>query len=183
MEFLFGLIVLLTIAVVGLIIYLINVVKTDDYNRTIVILQFFVKWGLLVMISAQALLTVVSLFYIADSAMIILLCVKQIIITTFYVLIYIEVKDLLNNLVESKIFIDTNAKLTKQAGLLFLYLALTEMITGLLLGLLFMDATGNFNITTNNTIIIYIIIGLVLQIVSKILDKATTIYNEHQLTI
>ena len=141
------------------------------------------KWGLLLLIIAQAIITVISLFFIADSVIIILVTIKQFIITTFYILVYLEVRDLLQNLVENKIFIDENTNLTKQAGLLFMYLAVTEMISGFALGILFKDAIGSFNITTNNTIIIYVIIGLVLQIVSKILDKATTIYNEHQLTI
>ncbi len=91
--------------------------------------------------------------------------------------------NLLDNLNNNNIFLDINAKLSQEIGLYFLYLSVTEIVIGFILGFSLISSSGSFNIATNNTIFVYIIVGLVLQIISKILQKATEIYEENQLTI
>lgn len=183
MQFLFYMLVIVAIAFTLFIIYIINIIKNGDWDTSLKILNIFVKFGLIVFILSQIILSIISLFYIGDGLLIFVYIIKQLITTAFFIFIYFKTVDLIGNLNENNIFSDVNGKLTQEIGLYFLYLSVTEIVVGFILGLMLLSSINSFNIATNNTIFVYVIIGLVLQIISKILQKATEIYEENQLTI
>ena len=102
---------------------------------------------------------------------------------SFFIVIYQIASKLLDNLENELIFDHENVYLTKQLGLQFLYLSITEIVIGMIYGLMIMSSIGSFNVATNNIIFVYVVIGLVLQVVSQILKKATEIAEENSLTI
>jgi hypothetical protein len=183
MVILFYLFVLLALLFTAFIGYLIMIIKKNDWDSSLNILNMFVKIGLILFISSQLIISFISLFYIDDSLLIFLVVFKQIITTTFFIFIYFKTVELLDNLNKGSIFANSNAILTREIGLYFLYLSMTEIIAGFILGIITFSSTGSFNIASNATIYIYIIVALVLQIISKILQKAIDIYEENQLTI
>ncbi|KFZ27626.1 MAG: hypothetical protein KQ78_00165 [Candidatus Izimaplasma bacterium HR2] len=183
MQFLFYMLVIAAIVFTIFIIYIINIIKTGDWDTSLKILNIFVKYGLIIFILSQIILSIFSLFYIGDGLLIFVFVIKQLIVTTFFIFIYFKTMNLLDNLNNNNIFLDINAKLSQEIGLYFLYLSVTEIVIGFILGFSLISSSGSFNIATNNTIFVYIIVGLVLQIISKILQKATEIYEENQLTI
>ena len=76
-----------------------------------------------------------------------------------------------------------NTVYTKKIGLCFTYLAITEVIAGLILGIINLFVTGEFGLFTNSTIFLYLVIGFVLIVISFILERAIKIYEENKLTI
>ena len=183
MEILFYLFIIIAIIFTGFIFYIVKVIKEDNWDKSLKFLNIMVKFGLVTFIIVQIILTTIALFYINDGLLIFITVIKQIITTTFFIFIYIKTVSLLENLNNNKIFLKDNSILSKEIGLNFLYLSITEILVGFALGVMLYSSTGSFNIATNNTIFVYILIGLVLQIFSKILYKATEIHNENQLTI
>ena len=182
MQVIFYLLLILLLAFGGFIIYLAYNIYHDN-NNVLPLLTGLVKVGLLIYIIASVIITIAVLFYINDELVITSMIIKQIIVTLYFIVIYKLSSKLLENLSSDVIFDDENVQLTKQLGLQFLYLSITEIVIGILFGIIVFSSVGTFNIATNNTIFVYVVIGLVLQIVALILKKATRIYEENKLTI
>ena len=183
MQGIFILFILGTLAFTGFLFYLIKSVKDDNYDNSLRFLNIMVKFGLIIYIGSSIIFTFIALFYIGDFVLITVTVIKQMITTIFFILIYKKTMNLLDNLNTSKIFLLDNAIFARDIGLYFLYLSVTEILAGFALGILFINEIDTFTLSTNSTIFVYIIIGLVLQIFSKILIKAVQIHNENQLTI
>lgn len=185
MGFVMILMIMIVIAIAIFIMYAIHISKSDQHGKTLRIFSRIIKIGLIVVIITQAVLIIVTLFSVKQELIIGLNLVKLVLNLTFMILVYQRVVKLLDNLSNKNIFVKENSKYTKEVGLLCLYFALTETVIGLILGLIVLAGTGNFQISiaTNNTTFIYIIIGLTLQVISKILKQSSDIYEENQLTI
>ncbi|MBN2540753.1 MAG: DUF2975 domain-containing protein [Bacilli bacterium] len=185
MPFLVALMVMIAVAIGIFVGYAIHISKKDNYESTLKILTVIVKVGMLVAILSQVVLTIISLIATTSDVIIVLAVLKQVITTTFLILIYNNVIKLMNNLAKKEIFITRNSYYVKGIGLLFLYLALTEIIVGLIVGVIMFRSYGNFTITfsSDSSVFVYIIVGLAMQIIAKILKMACKIYEENQLTI
>ena len=159
--------------------YIINKEKKDILK----LLTLFVKFGLLLYIVVSIIITGFAIFSLNSELLITAMIVKQIIITIYYVFIYQLSSKLLYNLKINNIFTLDNSSYIKRIGLLFLYLSITEIVVGLFFAIITFSSTRSFNVSTNNTIFVYVIIALVLEVISLLLRKATYIYEENQLTI
>ncbi len=185
MVLLFWIILIITIGMIGGIIYITYQSRNNEDKIDASLLYNVIKivFGVFLLVYIMSL--GISLWGINMSEAMLILFTKMFIYIVFFLFIFLNTKDLLTNLKNDDIFIDENYILTKKIGELFLYLALTETLTGFLLDLI--DVFGRngftFNVTTNFSIFIFVIIGLVLILVSKILQKAIAIYKENQLTI
>ena len=159
--------------------YIINQEKKD----LLPLLTIFVKLGLLIYILVSIVITGFAISTLSSEILITAMIIKQIIITIYYIFIYQLSSKLLYNLKINEIFTLDNSQFIKRIGLLFLYLSLTEIIVGLLFAIMTFSSTGSFNVSTNNAIFVYVVIALVLQVVSLLHKRATSIYEENQLTI
>ena len=125
-------------------------------------------------------------FFVMTSPLVLVLLVKFIIQLSYFVVIFNCTKILLENLSKNEIFVDANSALTKKIGVSFIYLSVTEIIVGFVLGIImFLSGTTfkEFRLELNTMLIMFIVIGLILLIVSFILEKAIEIYKENSLTI
>lgn len=162
--------------------YLAYVVKTEKKD-ILPLLTILIKYGLAIFIVLSLILTIVSLFVMTSEIIMIAAIIKQVIDTIYYVIIYKLSTKLLDNLNKKDVFLMENSTYIKQIGLNFLYLSLMEIVVGLFLGWITFSSTGTFNMATNNTIYIYVIVALVFEVIALILRKATLIYEENKLTI
>lgn len=180
-------IVILFMIIASLITYglyrLLTVVKQNNVDHTVAFLMRFsivVFTGLIIM---QALGVILYALEISASETYFVLFVKIAIQIVLFVYLFKDLKRLLFNLKENIVFDSSNIDLTSSMGTLLIYLTLSEILAGLVLGVFFFFGNGSFYLTTNPTIILYIFLGLTLFIVSQLLDKAKTLYEENKLTI
>ncbi|AUD64508.1 hypothetical protein BK011_02005 [Tenericutes bacterium MZ-XQ] len=164
------------------IIYLAYIINKE--NKDILkLLTIFVKFGLLLYILVSMIITGFAIFSLTSELLITAMIIKQIITTIYYIFIYQLSSKLLYNLKVNHIFTLDNSSIIKRIALMFLYLSITEIVVGLFFAIITFSSTRSFNVSTNNTIFVYVIIALVLEVISLLLKKATHIYEENQLTI
>ena len=185
MLFLFWLIVIIAIAMIGGIIYIVYLSKYKEEQIDATFLYNIIKFAFTFFFLIYLISIILSLIGINLSEAMLILFAKTMIYLVYFTYIFINTQKLLMNLKDDKIFVKENYFYTKKIGQIFLYLALTESLSGLFLDILDVLNGGNFafNVTTNFTIFIFVIIGLVLFLISKILQKSIEIYQENELTI
>ncbi|MDD4077796.1 MAG: DUF2975 domain-containing protein [Bacilli bacterium] len=183
------LLILLFALVLFIIIFalkLINIVKKDDFNRT---LLFFRRY-LFVIFTGLALfyivMIIICILTLPTYEYIYVLLVKYIIYSIYFSAIFMTSKKLLNNLSNNIIFEDANTEYIQEIGSYFIYLSVVEIIAGIVIGIinfLTADSWAEFRLQTNISILLFLVIGIILLIISYILKKAIEIYKENQLTI
>jgi hypothetical protein len=178
--------VLLVLGLLAFVIITLKVVKNNDFQKTIL---YFKKYLAVVFIGLFALylmgiiLTVINM---NKDELLLVLFIKTVIQLLYFSQVFINTKRLLFNLSTNNIFDDLNCFYTKKIGTTFVYLSITEIISGLVIGFFRLISDSSyveFRLTTNSTVILYLVIGLILLILSLILKKAIEIYKENQLTI
>lgn len=186
MEFIMFLIFVLIITITVFSILTIRVVKENNFLKVVKFFERYLIFIFAILFILYIFSTILTGLYIKTSELLAILFYKYMIHFIFFIKIYIDSKSLLNNLKNNNIFVYSNSKLTRQIGLSFIYLAIIEIIAGLVLGIIrFSNATyfKDFRFQTNTTLVLFLVIGFILLIVSSILQKAIEIYKEHNLTI
>lgn len=185
MVLIFWSIVFIAMGMIGGIIYIVGLAKKDEEKIDATLLYKVISIAFGVFLFTYIISMGITLWSISMSEAMFMWFIKIVIYVVFFAYIFIEARKLLFNLKEDEIFIEDNHRFTKRLGVLFLYLALTETISGFFLDIIDVIGGGNmsFNVTTNFSIFIFVIIGLVLILVSKILKKAIEIYKENELTV
>jgi|GEM_PF-2210410 len=168
---------------IGIFVAYIAYIINKEQKDILPFLTVLAKFGILAYIVVSVIVTIYTLFTLSSEILIIGIILKQIILTIYYIYIYIWSSKLLLNLSMNHVFIMDNSNYIKQIALLFIYLALTEIMVGLIFGLIAFSSSGTFTISTDNRIFAYLIIAIVLEVISLLLKKATMIYEENQLTI
>lgn len=113
-----------------------------------------------------------------------LLSLKLLVETVVYVSILIWADRLLKNLTQRIVFVRENALYTRQIGEAFLILFVFEVLGALALSAaMFFSSGGTFELVTNETMFMQLIIGFVLLIVASLFEQSIQIYEENQLTI
>lgn len=113
-----------------------------------------------------------------------LLSLKLLVETVVYVSILIWADRLLKNLTHRIVFVRENASYTRQIGEAFLILFVFEVLSALVLSAaMFLSSGGTFELVTNETMFLQLIIGFVLLIVASLFEQSIQIYEENQLTI
>jgi Protein of unknown function (DUF2975) len=164
----------------------IRVVMKNNFTEVISFFRRYLLFVFIILLLIYSATIVSTSMQIHSSDLFFIHFIKYCIHLLFFVKIFLDSKALLNNLMNEKIFVQSNSRLTRQIGVNFTYLAITEIISGLVfaigrfsLSLYFKE----FRIQTNTTVVLFLVIGLILLIVSSILQKAIEIYEEHTLTI
>ena len=185
MVFLFWLIVIIALAMIGGIIYIVYLSKYKEEEIDAEFLYNVIKFAFGFFFLIYLISIIITLLGISLSEAMLILFAKTLIYLVYFTYIFINTKKLLFNLKADNIFLEENYHLTKRIGQIFLYLALTESLAGLFLDFLDVLNGGDFafNVTTNFSIFIFVIVGLVLFLISKILQKSIEIYQENELTI
>lgn len=185
MGFLLFILIFFVLLIITGIVYVLYKLKNNNYEDNISLLEkvFYVTSiiiGLTFIIS-----TIISFIGVVYSEIFFVLFIKIIITFLFLIRLFINGKKLITNLKRNEIFVDSNVEYISKIGLSFIYLALLEMISGLVLQAFYFLAhiNPNFTLMLNNELLIYLAVGLLMIVVSKILNQAINIYNEHQLTI
>lgn len=185
MQIIFYILLIITIATIVGVAYLYTISKSNDKKITANLLIKVVDITYVIFGLVYLLGIIVTVINTSLSEVVFILLVKTIINVIVFFFVYQNIRLLLKNLESNIIFTEQNFTLTKKIGELFLSLAFLEVIVGFIYDLLDV-ISGNgysFEVTTNFSIFIYVIIGLLLFLVSKILEKAIEIYKENQLTI
>jgi hypothetical protein len=113
-----------------------------------------------------------------------LLSLKLLAEAIVYVSILIWADKLLKNLTHRIVFVRENALYTRQIGEAFLILFVFEVLGALVLSAaMFLSSGGTFELVTNETMFLQLIIGFVLLIVASLFEQSIQIYEENQLTI
>lgn len=113
-----------------------------------------------------------------------LLLLKLLVEAVIYVSILIWADRLLKNLTNRIVFVHENATYTRQIGEAFLILFVIEVLGALALSAaMFFRSGGTFELITNETMFLQLIIGFVLLIVASLFEQSILIYEENQLTI
>lgn len=113
-----------------------------------------------------------------------LLSLKLLVETVVYASILIWADRLLKNLTHRIVFVRENALYTRQIGEAFLILFVFEVVGALVLSTaMFFGSGGTFELVTNETMFLQLIIGFVLLIVASLFEQSIQIYEENQLTI
>ncbi|WP_162140128.1 DUF2975 domain-containing protein [Haploplasma axanthum] len=162
---------------------LLYIIKHSNFKKTI---SFLEKYIIIILSLLIFIYSAYTIYSISNTDYFVFIYIANAVISTIYfIIIFSSSKKLLKNLKNEIIFDDQNAVEIRKIGTNFLYLAITEIVTGLLLNIvLFMSRyTDTFSIQTNLTIFIYITIGVILLIIDFILKKAIEIDRENKLTI
>lgn len=180
------LIILLILIVIGLVIFVFNtlrVISKNNFNQILIYFRRYLWVVFLFLFITHFILIIMTLLALNNHSLIYILLIKVIIEVLYFILIFINTRKLLKNLNNEIIFDESNSKYTKEIGISFVYLALTEITVGLVMGVINFINEQEFKLITNSVVTLYLIIGIILVIVSVILDKAIEIYKENSLTI
>lgn len=186
MTFLILLLLALIVGIVIFVLYTLKMVNKYDFSQ---IIRFFKRYLYVIFTGLflfNFIIILIAIINIHISEFIFIEVIKRIIEIIYFIIIFKFAKKLLENLTEEKIFIDENYVLTKDIGSHFIYLAVVEIVAGLVLGIFRVLANlefFEFRLVTNTVVILYLVIGIILLIVAFILKKAIEIYKENQLTI
>lgn len=181
--FFFYLIVVISILVFFGLIYLAYNLANDGFDSPVSLLKNLVHFGIVFYLVLQVIFLIIAYNEMAGNGFVVVNITKTVISIVFFIYIYLAAKTLLENLESNTIFNKENVDSVKDMGLLFIYLSITEIAFGFLFGLLTYESSQHFVIESNNVLYVYIILGLVLNVVSLILKRAVEIYEENQLTI
>ncbi len=185
MGFLLALLVIVVILLIFGIFYVLREIRKDDYDATISLLDNVFKVLSVVLGIVFLIVTIITGIAILYSELVFVLFVKTLIYISIFIVIYKNTRQLLKHLKNDEIFVLDNVQHTETIGKGFAYLALTELIAGLVIQLFYFlsQISTNFTIQVNTETLVYMAIGLLLIIISKILYKAIEIYEENKLTI
>lgn len=185
MEIILLLMVIAVLCLIMGIFYVIRKLKSHDFDDNVVLLEkVFLVTSILVGV-AYAAITIITAISIAYSELFFVLFVKTLIYTILLIRIFKNGRQLIINLKLREIFVDKNVKFIETIGISFAYLALSEMISGLVIQFFYFisQISSNFTLMLNEELLIYLSIGILLIIVSKILHLAIEIHEENKLTI
>lgn len=186
MEFLLVILIILIISIVVFTFKLINIVKGNDYRKTINFLKRYSMFLFSGLALFYIVMIIVSMLNLDNFGFVFILVVKMVITAVYFVDIFISNRKLLNNLSNNVIFESSNADYILRIGTDFIYLAITEIAAGLILGVINFIAGvewKDFQLSFNVSIALFLIIGIILLIITHIFKKAIEIYQENKLTI
>lgn len=185
MVIIFALLLLLVFFLIIGIAYVVRQLKKNDFESAVLLLNRVLNvTAVLVAMTyiVSVVLTAISVIY---NEIFLVLFVKTVIFIILFAKVYIYTKKLLNNLKTRNIFVINNVDYIQTIGLTFAYIALTELIAGLSIQIFFFASqiSTNFELSIDFTVLIYLIVGILLIILSKIFHLAIKIHEENQLTI
>jgi len=185
MGILLALLVILVLLLIYGIYYVTKKIDSNVFEDNVKLLRkvfnvvsFFI--GLIYIVT-----TFISAISIIYSELVFILFIKTLIYLVLFVRIYQNGRMLIKNLESKEIFVQSNVKYIESIGKSFAYLAIIEVSAGLITQVFYFIAqiSTNFMLMFNEAIFIYLAIGCLLLVVSRILHMAIQIHEENQLTI
>lgn len=185
MGFILALLVILVILLIYGIYYVSKKLDSNVFEENVKLLKkvfnvvsFFI--ALIYIVS-----TIISAVAVLYSELIFVLFIKTLIYLVLFIKIYQNGRQLIFNLELKEIFVEKNVKFIESIGKSFANLAIVEVSAGLITQFFYFIAeiSTNFTLMFNEAIFIYLAIGCLLLVVSKILHMAIVIHEENQLTI
>lgn len=195
MQWIVGLLVLMVLSILAAVAFVLFALRNKQSEALSKQLRGLARVLLFGTVLAYILAQIVGIFgYFVDAPvdiwetgrvmLPILLTLKLFVETVFYVSILSWADRLLGNLTRRIVFVRENAGHTRRIGEAFLMLFVVEVLGALLLSAaMFLSSGGTFEITTNETMFLQLIIGFVLLIVASLFEQSIQIYEENQLTI
>ncbi len=174
--------VAISILLLSIIFLLVYLTREQEFNQLLKVLSIVVNIGFWLFMALRIVLLIVSVTKLQYTYILLLTVINEAVITMFFIFIYYSTLLLLKNLNNDIIFSYENCDYIKDISKQFFYLSITEISFGFVLSLI-MIGTGGFEFVTNDSVFAFIVIGVVLQIISLILRKATEIHLENELTI
>lgn len=185
MVILLALLILIVLLLVFGIIHVIRQLRKNDFDSVVSLLEKVLNVTVILIAIAYSISVVVFAISIIYSEIVLILFVKTLIFALLLFKIYVNTKKLLLNLKTQNIFVINNVDYIQTIGYSFAYIALAELISGLAIQAFFFvsQISLNFELSFDFTVLIYLIVGILLIVLSKIFYLAIKIHEENQLTI
>lgn len=185
MGFILALLVILVLLLIYAIFYVTKKLESNVFEENVKLLKKVFNVVSFFIAFVYVIMTIVAAISMIYSELIFILFIKTLIYLTLFVQIYRNGKQLIYNLGLKEIFVERNVKYIEIIGKSFAYLTIVEVSAGLLTQFFYFIAqiSTNFTLMFNESIFIYLAIGCLLLVVSRILHMAIQIHEENQLTI
>lgn len=179
----FGVFIILFIIIIRLVSSLLNLSKMNERELLLTQIQSKAKIIYIVIFIMFMINIGITLIGFYNTDLFFFHLIKNIIQIIFIYQIYRSLSELISNINREMICSKVNVKIVRDMGNIFFYLANTEIVLGIILGignLIYIDNGDGLNFQFDYSLFLYLFLGLILILASIVMQSMFETYNKEE---